>query len=64
MIDGYVADAQDQEQTLCEAKQRPHVFDDALEMAGLFEQQLRHWRNSGLTVDQKHEGFVGLNEVP
>ena len=67
MIDGYVADAQEQEQTLREAKQRPHVFDDALvdridkvygdalEMTGLFEQQLRRWRNSGLTVDQKQE---------
>ena len=30
MIDGYLADAQEQEQTLREAKQRPHVFDDAL----------------------------------
>ena len=67
MIDGYVADAQEQEQTLREAKQRPHVFDDALvdridkvygdalEMTGLFEQQLRRWRNSGLTVDQKQD---------
>ena len=67
MIDGYVADAQEQEQTLREAKQRPHVFDDALvdridkvygdalEMTGLFEQQLRRWRNSGLTVDQKRD---------
>ena len=67
MIDGYVTDAQEQEQTLREARQRPHVFDDALvdridkvygdalEMTGLFEQQLRRWRNSGLTVDQKQE---------
>ena len=67
MIDGYVADAQEQEQTLREARQRPHVFDDALvdridkvygdalEMTGLFEQQLRRWRNSGLTVDQKQD---------
>jgi hypothetical protein len=67
MIDGYVADAQEQEQTLREAKQRPHVFDDALvdridkvygdalEMAGLFEQQLRRWHDSGLTVDQKQD---------
>ena len=59
MIDGYV--------TLREARQRPHVFDDALvdridrvygdalEMTGLFEQQLRRWRNSGLTVDQKRD---------
>ena len=67
VIDGYVADAQEQEQTLREAKQRPHVFDDALvdridkvygdalEMTGVFEQQQRRWRNSGLTVDQKQD---------
>ena len=67
MIDGYVADAQEQEQTLREARQRPHVFDDALvdridkvygdalEMTGLFEQQLRRWRNLDLTVDQKQD---------
>lgn len=65
MIDGYLADAQEQEQTLRKARQRPHVFDDApvdriarvygeaLDMANLFEQQLRRWRNSGLTVDQE-----------
>jgi cell division septum initiation protein DivIVA len=67
MIDGYLADAQKQEQTLREARQRPHVFDDALvdridrvygealEMANLFAQQLRRWRNSGLTVDQEQD---------
>ena len=61
------ANATEPEQTLREAKQRPHVFDDALvdridkvygdalEMTGLFEQQLRRWRNSGLTVDQKRD---------
>ena len=67
MIDGYVADAQEQEQTLREVRQRPHVLDDALvdridkvygdalEMTDLFEQQLRRWRNLDLTVDQKQD---------
>lgn len=67
LIDGYLADAGEQERTLRGVRQRPHVFDDALvdriervygetlEMSGVFEEQLRRWRSSDHALDQEEE---------
>ena len=67
VINGLLDDTEQQYATLTEAKDKPHVLDDhtvdrvtrlytdALEMAGVFDEQLSRWQKGSLTESQRVE---------
>lgn len=67
MIDGEVADNEEQYQTLLQAKDKPHVldnytinrafkvFNEQAKFIELYDEQLLHWKSEKLDDSQKHE---------
>lgn len=67
LIDGELADAEEHHTTLLQVRDRPHVLDDAtvqrsiklhteqLEFLWVFQEQLVHWRQTGLKPHERKE---------
>ena len=67
MVNGMLASAEEQHQLFSEAKEKPHVLDDAiveratklyteqLDTLWLYEQQFERWQNEHLTDSQSQE---------
>ena len=76
MIDEVVQNSEDQHEAFSEAKDKPHVLDDAtvfrairlykaqLEDLRLYEEQLKRWQMQPLTGDQRMEVDRLLGQLP
>lgn len=76
MIDEVVQNSEDQHEAFSEARDKPHVLDDAtvsratrlykaqLEDLRLYEEQLKRWQMQPLTGDQRREVDRLLGQLP
>ena len=76
MIDEVVQNSEEQHETFSEAKDKPHILDDAtvsrairlykaqLEDVWLYEEQLKRWQEQPLTGEQRREVDRLLGQLP
>jgi hypothetical protein len=76
MVDGMLADTEDQYQTFSEVREKPHVLDDAIVQRAIgvyqtqiddlwvFEEQFARWQQGSLTDDQRQEVNRLVNQLP